>query len=433
MLKLHLIIADSDQAYIESLVGFLMDKHPHKFLVNSFTNKNSFWEFISKSVQKENTDILLITPDFFYDLNMSNNPNTSVTCNPNTPVIILLSDTKSISVSNTIDASQNADTIFKYQSGDRLISDVLRIYNKHCKNTEFLLKDMNKSKLISVYSPVGGAGKSTIAINACINCARGGLRVFYANFESISSIPYFFENSLGNNHLSNYESNCNFSNIIFAMKERDKNLHMKVEGVKFTDSTYDIHYILPPDSALEMEEIQPEEVSYYLNEVRSTGNYNIIFADLSSTLDLKSITVMEESDEIILVCIPDYISRLKIISFYKEIQLYQKRKGINLLEKMTLVINKYDENIPQEIKDNINNGISGISDVSDINDINDICSLMGKTQYVTIPVQNRSISNKGNQYIYLGGNTGELSSINKELRKLTDKYTTRENGGTAIW
>ena len=63
MLKLNLIIADEDKAYIESIVGFLMDKHPDKFQVNSFTNRDCLLEFLSKCKGKAN--ILLITPEFY--------------------------------------------------------------------------------------------------------------------------------------------------------------------------------------------------------------------------------------------------------------------------------------------------------------------------------------------------------------------------------
>ncbi|HOJ12536.1 MAG TPA: AAA family ATPase [Clostridiales bacterium] len=405
MLKLSLIIADEDKAYIESLVGFLMDKHPHKFQINSFTNRDYLLEFLSKS--REKADILLITPDFHdrlkYNtlksnvLEFNNIESTGLKSDISEyrkPVLIFLSNTKSAFTSGTV------DTIYKYQHGDRLVSDIIHIYEKQYKNIEFALKGPDKTKLISVYSPAGGTGKTTIAVNACINCAREEMRVFYVNLETIGSTLCFFEHDYENRPYDN------FSSVIFAIKEKDKNLHAKIEGIKFTDTMYDIHYIPPPDSALEMEEILPEEVRYFLNQVRSTGYYNIIFADLSSALSSKNIAVMEESDEIVLIYTPDCISKSKIISFYKEIQLYQKRKGLNLLNKITLILNKYDEHIPQEIK----------------NEIDEVCSIMGITHYIKIPMNNQVLYNQGT---YLKGIVEESNSLNKELRKLTGKYTVR--------
>ena len=58
---------------------------------------------------------------------------------------------------------------------------------KTYKNEGFAVKESNKTKLVSVYSPIGGAGKTTIAANACINCAREGMKVFYINLETIGS------------------------------------------------------------------------------------------------------------------------------------------------------------------------------------------------------------------------------------------------------
>ncbi|HHY23883.1 MAG TPA: hypothetical protein GX527_06550, partial [Clostridiaceae bacterium] len=203
----------------------------------------------------------------------------------------------------------------------------------------------------------------------------------------------------------------NFSGIIFAIKERDKNLPIKIEGIKFIDSVHDIHYLPPPDSALEMEEMLPEEIKCLLYYIRCTGYYNIVFADLSSELNSRNIAVMEESDEIILIHTPNYISKSKIIGFCKEIERYQKRKGLNLFKKITLVVNKYDEHISQEIK----------------NEIDEVCSITGMIQHIKIPMNNQVMYNDGT---YLRSKTSELSSFNKELLKLTKKYSLRGNGDT---
>lgn len=416
MLKLSLVIADEDKAYIESIVRFLMDKHAHKFQVNSFTNWDHLLQFLSKN--REKVDIILITPEFyekskfksleFDDLKFD--PIESIGLKTDVsehgkPILIFLSNTEVASVSRSRSVDIDVNNIYKYQHGDRLVSNIMHIYEKHHENIEFTLKKSNKTKLISVYSPMGGAGKTTIAVNACINCARDGMRVFYINLETISSTFCFFE--------PDYETkSCdNFSNIIFAIKERDKNLSAKIEGIKFTDTVYDIHYMPPPDSALEMEELLPEEIKCLLHHVRSTGYYDIVFVDLSSTLSLRNIAVMEESDEIILIYTPDYVSKFKVKSFYKEIELYQKRKGLNLLNKITFVVNKYDKNMLQEIE----------------NDIDEVCSITGISQYVKIPVNNQLTYNHG---IFLRDKTVELSSFNKGLLKLTRKYISRGNGET---
>ncbi|NSW91269.1 MAG: AAA family ATPase [Firmicutes bacterium] len=402
MLRLSLTIADKDKAYVESLVGFLMDKHPHKFQVNFFTNEEYLRDFLSKNVEK--TGILLITPDFYDNLKSnaweSNIPEYKIRM----PVLILLTDNESLSASCTL------NTVYKYQHGDKLVSDIIRIYESQCKNMELPLKDVekrglegiNKTKVISVYSPAGGAGKTTIAVNACIQCAREGMRVFYLNFENISSEPCFFNCNFK-------DGSCeNFSSIIFAIKEKDKNLHVKIEGIKFSDAAYNIHYIPPSDSALEMEEMLPDEVKYLLHQITLTGYYDIIFVDLNSSLNEKNMAVMEESDEVILIHAPDLVSKQKVISFYKELQIYRQKKGLNLHDKIVLAVNKYDDSIPKEIKD----------------DIDEICTIMGITQYFKIPVNNQAMDYQGDYHgSYIRSKAGELNSFNKELRKLVSKYT----------
>ena len=89
---------------------------------------------------------------------------------------------------------------------------------------------------------------------------------------------------------------------------------------------HDIHYLPPPDSVLEMEEMLPEEIKCLLYYIRCTGYYNIVFADLSSELNSRNIAVMEESDEIILIHTPNYISKSKIIGFVRKLSVTKKKR-----------------------------------------------------------------------------------------------------------
>ncbi|NLC67948.1 MAG: AAA family ATPase [Clostridiaceae bacterium] len=452
MMRLSLVIADKDKAYVESLTGFLTDKYPQKFRVSFFTDKNHLADFLMKSGEK--VEVLLISPELYDELKScchafyANYKKINVNChgingnhqefNTNcrefngnyhgpgashhefnteeykekVPVIILL-------VGNDVPRESYAfNTIFKYQHGDKLVSDIIGIYESKYENSGLSLKhagkceeysekkgqgDVNKTWLVSVYSPAGGAGKTTIAVNSCIQCAREGMKALYLNLESISSTPCFFECDLNN------EPSNNFSTIILAAKEKNKNLYAKIEGMKLVDAVHNIHYLLPPDSSLEVEEMLPDEIKYLLREITLTGYYDVVFADLDSSLAVRNLAVMEESDNIILVHTPGIVSRQKILGFYKELGIYRRLKGVNLQEKLVLVVNRYDESIPEKIKD----------------DIDVICATMGIEQYFKIPVGNQAAGYTGD-YLRLGlhgrSRTGEQDGLTREIRKLVDKY-----------
>lgn len=420
MSKINLVIADEDKGYNESIARYFIDKHPHKFQVSSFTNPNILFQFLLKTIMQ--VDIMLITPEFYrktnlklieipeindsrYDRTEPIERDTNISGSKR-PVLIFLTGTKTQPIPLSYETAEDGDNIYKYQHGDKIISSIMHIYEKYYKNSEFAMDNQNGTKLISVYSSIGGAGKTTVAVNACINCAREGMKVFYINLEDINSTFCFFEPDY------NPIVCDNFSHIIFSIKEKDKNLAAKIEGIKYSNNIYDIHYLPPPNSALEMEELLPEEVKHLLKNIVNSGYYDIVFVDLSSALSLRNIAIMEESNEIIFVYIPGSISKFKTIKFFKEIELYQKRKEIDLLSKIAIVGNKFEDNTNQE---------KGRG-------IDEICSIIEANPVSIIPLLKQSMHPQDS---FLHGNMTKSNSINKGLLNLTEKYTSK--GGAKIF
>jgi MinD-like ATPase involved in chromosome partitioning or flagellar assembly len=62
--------------------------------------------------------------------------------------------------------------------------------------------------VISVVSPAGGTGKSSIAAGCSILCAGRGMRAFYMDLEDIPSTEMFFHG----------DSRQSFSNVIYQLK-----------------------------------------------------------------------------------------------------------------------------------------------------------------------------------------------------------------------
>lgn len=55
--------------------------------------------------------------------------------------------------------------IYRYQWLDKLLSRVLAIYYEHNQQAGKYLARSKKTQVLTVYSPIGGAGKTTIAVN----------------------------------------------------------------------------------------------------------------------------------------------------------------------------------------------------------------------------------------------------------------------------
>lgn len=321
MARLNLVIADMDEAYTESIVNYLMSSHSQRFQVSSFTQKELLYDFLIRENKK--TDILLICPEFYSD---------SLPKDRVTSIIFLSSGRLSEEV-------PDCGCVNKYQHGEKLISDVINIFSEKCKSISLNNTGSKATKVAAVYSPVGGSGKTTLSTCMAKQCAKQGLQVFYLNFESIQSTSFFMD-SRGDQGLSG---------ILFFLKENNKNLQLKIEGTRLADSGSNVHYFLPPDSMFELEEIEPDEIKRLINELKAMGQYDIIFIDMSSALNSRNLAVMEACDEIFLVFPQDAVSCAKAEIFEKELDILKKRKNLDISDKITIVLNKYNSHMALEI------------------------------------------------------------------------------------
>ena len=77
--------------------------------------------------------------------------------------------------------------INKYQNADNFVSSILAAFSENGQGFALPGSDSKVSKVISVYSPVGGIGKTSICVALATNMSASGHKVFYLNMESTPS------------------------------------------------------------------------------------------------------------------------------------------------------------------------------------------------------------------------------------------------------
>lgn len=314
MTTLHLVIGDPEEDYVEALVNYLSSEYSFSFKISYFTEEKYLFSYLSGLNGK--VDILLISPIFY---------------NENLPwdkvkTVILLTD------GYLMQKFKNCYVVNKYQRGDNLAARILSIYSEANPDEVNVIKEQKTTKIIGVYSPIGGIGKTSIAIGLSMICAEKGLSVFYLNFEDFQSTPIFFD----------CISEENISHILFFLKAGNKNLGLKIEGVKIKDSQLNISYFAPPESLFEFDEITPEEFRCLIHQMKQLALYDVIFVDMAVGLNTRNQVLFEICNEVLLIVGYDEISKVKIMSFRKELELLLKRRGLNLDEKLIPVLNKYN-------------------------------------------------------------------------------------------
>lgn len=308
--KLGLALADCDGDYIGSLSDYLLKHHAQSFDIYTFDSVESLNAFFSGDARRVN--ILLAGPGFIH----SGIPSGGA------EAVILLDD------GNTDITGEGIPSVKRYQHAEKLVSAIFSIYSK--KNSTGRLPAGKNSTLIAAFiSPSGGTGKSVISAGCSILCAGWGMKVFYLNLERAASTGFYFKG----------DSDQNFSNVLYYLKDKGVNPGIKAAGARCVDVATGVHFFVPPESQLEMSSLQPGDLKRLLDGFKSAAVYDAVFVDMPGMLDECGIAAMNEADRVVCVCGTDSASRFKNQSLRAEYELLERRYRTGLMDKMIYAVN----------------------------------------------------------------------------------------------
>ena len=298
MEQIKLVVIDNDIHYLNNLMNYISTEYKEIISAVSFSNKKLFLDYIEN---QEGADIFLISTDFYYDIHKENYSNRAV----------LLSENN-----KTEDKS-----IYKYQSIDKICKQIIEIYNKTKEDSE----NIEDSKVISFFSPIGGIGTSTISIATAIKLAKANNQVLYLNLERIQSNGIFMT-----------ESRCkyNFSDLLINIKEGGEEFEdlLSESIIRYEDLT--LYYFNPIDSILDIEDISLDDIKDLLSNICNSKRFNYIIIDLPSVLDSKYYYIFEEAEQNIVIIGQDPISSYKIDTMLRQ---------LDNISKFKFVFNMYDD------------------------------------------------------------------------------------------
>jgi len=313
--RLSFVIADSDIDYLNKFEKFLMVNYTQWFDIFSFSSPGKLTDFLSSSDKKE---ILLINSKIYKkELHLKN-----------IETVMLLSD------GSAEPTADGLETLFKYQHAEKLVTDILRLYASRSLKAH-MVSGQSSTQVVCVFSPSGGAGKTSIAAGCSILCSRKGLRTFYLNMEDNPSTSLFFHN----------ESEQSVSNVIYHLKGKGNNLGLKLEGAKSCDPKSGVCFFSPPDSMLELEELTGADATLLVNELKASSIYDVVFIDMSCGLNKRNTALLGCADSILMVLVPDDISNKKMKELGAAFELSKHKYGSQMTDQMITILNRYDERI----------------------------------------------------------------------------------------
>lgn len=309
MNRYNLVICDDDVVFMGSFQKYINKQEENNFKVRCFSSV----EYLKKYTPTKE-DILLITPElFFEDLFKYGFKN-----------IIQLVTPKN-------QGGDFKNKVQKYQPAINLLNEVKSYADS--KGIIDFSEEINKGKLLTFYSPVGGVGNTILSILTSYILARRHNKVLYINLEDVQSIKAFI-NCTGNKK--------NLSHLLCYSNESQSNFTKGLKGIVSTSDEFQFDYFQPFDSVLDIDSFNGEGYEL-INKIINTNIYDYVIMDMGNTTALSNKNILRSSDRLVLTTTQDKIAISKVTNILE--QFYD-------LKNIRLVINKVDgsrENLVAEI------------------------------------------------------------------------------------
>jgi cellulose biosynthesis protein BcsQ len=270
MSKYNLVLLDEELDYLNNLMNYISQNYSYKFNVVSFTELKYMEEYLNKN---NKVDIILISPNL-YDEQVVLRHGTSL-------IFLVASENQSV---------KSYPFVKKYQAADKICGEIIRIFENAEAETK-LVKDESLTKVITVYSPIGGIGKTTLSLSMAENLSQKSKKVLYISLEPIQSYPVF---------LKQKSSKFSFSDVLFSIKQKDNEVLDIISKGIIKDSDTGIFYFNPVDSILELEDLSSQDIKDLIEAINSSRLFQYMVIDLPATMNTKYYELFRNSHKVIL-------------------------------------------------------------------------------------------------------------------------------------
>jgi len=279
---IKMAVADKNVEYVERILSVLEGYEDLSLSV--YTEKGA----LEQALAVRNFDVLLFDCSVYEG---------QVQLRDSTLAVMLLDE--SVSVPETC---RDFRKIHKYQRISRIYQQVLSLYAEICDDAGSVV-GQGGTISIAYYSPVGGAGKTTLALAAATRLAMQGSRVLYLNLEEIASEDCYLPQN----------AKKGLSELVTCLGQK-MNFSMKIQGL-LQSKIEGLFYLNHFDSPNDIYELTGEEVTELLEQFSRSGLFDVLVLDLGIVLDTKLLHVFEFADKILLVEKADAIAVRKMGTF----------------------------------------------------------------------------------------------------------------------
>lgn len=319
-MKIKLAILEKDTNYLRRIVSVFETKYADKFEIYSFTDP----AVAQESLDSAKIDVLIANDDFDID----------AAALPKRCGFAYFVD----SVDVTVTKDQRA--ICKFQRAEQIYKQILGLYSETAGNISGIKLDDDTARIVLFASPCGGVGSSTMAAACAAHFAAQGKRTLYLNLEKFGSADLFFSS----------EGQFDMSDIIFALKSKRANFSLKLESSVKQD-TNGVYFFAQSKIALDMFELNSEELVRLISELKRIGSYDYLVIDTDFVMDEDNLPIYRLAHALVWVGDGSEISNHKIHRAYDALTVMEQKADVPLTNRICLIYNKFSNKSSQPAGD----------------------------------------------------------------------------------
>lgn len=299
-MNIKIAIIDSDINYLERLSGVLQQYD--ELSVAVFTKTEAFQQI----AEFEDFQIVLFNPDI----------STQQLVFPQKvmPICLCTQESENRSLYRNIPAVQ------KYQRISSLYKEVIKNYAGSVKDTEMDYFKAANTKVIAIHSPIGGSGKTTLALAIAGKILKADKRVLFLSMEQYNSSSLYCS-------IQEEGITC----LVEALNT-NSSFELKLKGV-VKENGAGLPYIECFSRLVDYDDVKSEEIERIIKKIRMCDICDYVIIDTASTLDGVNKAVLKSADRIFIVQRSGELADIKLSMFDKQVLVNE------LKEKMCVVKN----------------------------------------------------------------------------------------------
>lgn len=308
MEKIRVLLADTDEKYLMALERKFIDGFEGRADINIITDAEYLNTFFGTP---QYLDILVIN-DGLYNRSFERHDIAN---------IFILSEQM---LEEEATGNLNDNYIYKYTSVKEIFNEVV---NNLSINSTSSLSNVKETRVISVYSPIGGIGTTSMAVGLSAALAKNHKKVLFISTDSLQSFSTFF--------IEKEELN---SGVEKQMVSENEYIY---DALKPSIRNEIFDYIPPFRISLSSLNITMTQFINLINSIKVAKDYDYIVVEATSVFTEGTSSLMGYSNHVIVVTGQDRIAAHKLVCLLKNIDCSDSNRFMFVCNKY----NNHKENV----------------------------------------------------------------------------------------